>query len=1097
MILSNTLRLKQLTDGGIKVQLFETGDIFNIIYEDFQINLLNGNLVDGSAMNLYLRVHEDQTIKFTPLMGKHSPSTFLLEDQKAIYRGTFEGVYYEVVMSVSKFKFDLSVYLSSYDKKVVDVIYGQDVAITSKWSVLNSEPYTVQYIDYKSYQDENGYTLCARQNQGRTQFLQVGSYTKNVAYSTDGFQFFGLSYKDTSIPEVLLKESLESKIYQYEFSYFALQSEKMTLNSGVNGIHFYAYYDPNFEGVIEKPYPVTLDEKHHELIINVDKNVSDHALLNSTRVLSGLEIRKNDLFKEYPVMDQVEEDEHGLLSFFTPTHDHIVTKQKELLVERQHGHLMVHGDVMHVSENVMATTNWMFGVFNSHVVLGNTSFNKLLGDLRNPLNVQKISGQRIYLKYKNQYHLLGLPSYYVMNALSTKWVYVLEDDVITIDSLVDAIHLQQTLKLTSKSNKAYDLIISSQIVMGANEHMYDITYTKELSSILFEIPKDSMMANAYPSLKYKVTSEEPFEIISEQVAFHITPQHGLLLMKYDQVLGLTLNLQATFKDSFEPINTLDPDESSKKSIEFIESFSNHLELSHKDHQDELNILMHTTYWYTHNAMVHYSSPHGLEQYNGAAWGTRDVCQGPIEYFMATGHYDLVREILLKVYSRQFIENGDFPQWYMFDKYYQIQAHESHGDVIVWPLRALAYYLRATGDIQILNERIGYMSFEKNQFTENVSLLSHVEKQIQAIIKSFIPNTYLPRYGGGDWDDTLQPANHELTQKMVSGWTVALLYEAIRVFSDEIIDVYPSYAKDLKTLNLNIVKNYEEHIIVDEIPSGFVVFDNDQKTYLLHPRDQKTGLKYRLLPFTRSMIAELATPAKVKNYVEIIDKYLKHPDGVRLMNTAVAYQGGKNTYFQRAETAANFGREIGLQYVHAHIRYVEAMAKIGHADDAYQGLFTINPIQLRKRIKTAYYRQANMYFSSSDAWFMDRYQAKDQFELIRTGEIKVKGGWRLYSSGPGIYTNQLITNILGISSYHGDLVIHPALPKSMDGLNVIYHFNGKKINLTYRVGKQDIKLNGYSILYHQIPQRYKNPASLIERKMLMDQSEEINLEVFYQ
>ena len=35
----------------------------------------------------------------------------------------------------------------------------------------------------------------------------------------------------------------------------------------------------------------------------------------------------------------------------------------------------------------------------------------------------------------------------------------------------------------------------------------------------------------------------------------------------------------------------------------------------------------------------------------------------------------------------------------------------------------------------------------------------------------------------------------------------------------------------------------------------------------------------------------------------------------------------STNFKRAEQAANFGREIGLQYVHAHIRYTEAMAKM--------------------------------------------------------------------------------------------------------------------------------------------------------------------------
>ena len=95
--------------------------------------------------------------------------------------------------------------------------------------------------------------------------------------------------------------------------------------------------------------------------------------------------------------------------------------------------------------------------FNSHVVLGNSSFNKFLGDLRNPLNVQKISGQRIYLKYRGKYLLLGLPSYYVMNALSTRWVYVLEDDVIRIDVLVDENHLQERFIFSSIQKKSYEL----------------------------------------------------------------------------------------------------------------------------------------------------------------------------------------------------------------------------------------------------------------------------------------------------------------------------------------------------------------------------------------------------------------------------------------------------------------------------------------------------------------------------------------------------------------------------------------------------------------------------------------------------------------
>ena len=104
---------------------------------------------------------------------------------------------------------------------------------------------------------------------------------------------------------------------------------------------------------------------------------------------------------------------------------------------------------------------------------------------------------------------------------------------------------------------------------------------------------------------------------------------------------------------------------------------------------------------------------------------------------------------------------------MFDKYYRIQAHESHGDIIMWPLKTLANYLTQTGDYSILNEKVSYMSLKTNDFTtKKATVLDHIKKIIKTVKSSFIKDTHLPKYGGGDWDDTLQPANQDLTDKMV-------------------------------------------------------------------------------------------------------------------------------------------------------------------------------------------------------------------------------------------------------------------------------------------------------------------------------------------
>jgi len=83
---------------------------------------------------------------------------------------------------------------------------------------------------------------------------------------------------------------------------------------------------------------------------------------------------------------------------------------------------------------------------------------------------------------------------------------------------------------------------------------------------------------------------------------------------------------------------------------------------------------------------------------------------------------------------------------------------------------------------------------------------------------------------------------------------------------------------------------------------------------------------------------------------------------------MAYHGGRQRLFQRAETATYFGREIGLMYTHAHLRYAQALAHVGRAEDFFQALCQANPIAIASVVPRATLRQANCYYSSSDATF---------------------------------------------------------------------------------------------------------------------------------
>jgi cellobiose phosphorylase len=123
-----------------------------------------------------------------------------------------------------------------------------------------------------------------------------------------------------------------------------------------------------------------------------------------------------------------------------------------------------------------------------------------------------------------------------------------------------------------------------------------------------------------------------------------------------------------------------------------------------------------------------------------------------------------------------------------------------------------------------------------------------------------------------------------------------------------------------------------------------------------------------------------------------------------------------------------------------------MAKMGLADEAWQGLAVVNPVLLSQIVKRAELRQSNMYFSSSDANFLTRAEASQNFSDVRAGTIRFKGGWRLYSSGPGLFFKQLLQECLGIRDYFEYLVFDPVLPVSLGKVSISMEYERIKLKI---------------------------------------------------
>nr|WP_246737732.1 hypothetical protein [Nordella sp. HKS 07] len=376
---------------------------------------------------------------------------------------------------------------------------------------------------------------------------------------------------------------------------------------------------------------------------------------------------------------------------------------------------------------------------------------------------------------------------------------------------------------------------------------------------------------------------------------------------------------------------------------------------------------------------------------------------------------------------------------MLEPYSNIQDRHAHGDVIVWPLKALCDYLEWTNDLDFLDEPVAWRDEDTFARTARKDPVSrHIAKLIATVRERFIPGTRLIRYGEGDWNDSLQPADPKLRDWMVSSWTVALLFQQLRRYAEVLRRAgRDDEAEKLEALSEDIRTDFNRHLIVDGTVVGYAVFEpgHDKPEILIHPHDTRTGLKYSLLPMKRAIIAGLFTPEQREHHLKIIREHLLYPDGARLMDRPVTYRGGPEFIFRRAESAANFGREIGLMYTHAQLRFAEAMGVIDDAEALWEALIKVNPVAVTEHLAHAALRQRNCYFSSSDAAFPDRYAASAEWNRVRTGDVAVDGGWRIYSSGPGLYTNMLIRLAFGRRRHFGTRVMSPLLPARLTGVKL--------------------------------------------------------------
>ena len=1092
---------------GVRAEFLPTGVLFALRHGSTLINqLLPGPAEDGLfRLLLRWRARGDGDRGWAPLVGPGL--AFARAGRHAVTWETAAGgrlaatTTFALHPELAGWTWGVHVRNVSRSALAVDVLHVQDLGLADEAAVRTNEAYVSQYLDLLPVADPAlGWLILARQNEamagGRHPWLAVGSATGAGAFCTDGSQFFGADHRVSSEPVAVRTDALPSRRLQYEWAVAGLQSRSVELAPD-------ATVDITFCASYRADHPAASDardaERIHALIAASGDAVPPRtpgspggstSLFTHASWLHGAAPTAADWDAWFPGARRHQEraDDGVLLAFFHGADTHVVARAKEASVLRPHGHVLRSGEPRWIDGDHLGVTCYAAGIFAAQAYVGNPNLARLLSVVRSPLNVARASGLRVFVRERGEWRQLGVPSAFAMTPGDARWIYRLDDGIVEARVWCSGHRASAFLDLRVTGGLPREFLVTHHLALGANEFDSggELVIRDDAAWIECALAPDSVAATHLRRLCFAIAAAEPSAVASlggdellyadrraragPYAVMQTKPVHraGVVLVgSLDGATALPAAVEAARREYADggPI---------ARALEAPMRLAGTTDpaLARVD-----EILP----WFTHNAGIHFSAPHGLEQYGGAAWGVRDVCQGSVEWLLAAGEFSTVRRILATVFGQQY-PDGAWPQWFMHPPFHTIQQAHSHGDVCFWPVKALSDYVEATDDVAFLDEEIGYTDPERFEPTgARQTIRAHCDRVVAHCEARFAPGTSLVNYGDGDWDDTLQPADPAMRTRMVSAWTVALAYQTFHRFAE----VCRRGGDDARASPLDVLlqrmrDDFHRHLMPGGTVAGFVVREDDGTFRpLLHPTDRVTGIRYRLLPMTRAVLAGLFTPDEARHHLEIVARELRFPDGVRLMSEPSAYHGGPQRLFRRADTAANVGREIGLQYVHAHLRYAEAMARVGDADALWWALQVVNPVGLTATVPHAMPRQSNVYFSSSDADFPDRLDAAVRWPELRTGGVAVRGGWRLYSSGPGLYLHAIRAALLGLRESFGDVVFDPVLPRSLDGLIARLQLHGRAVEIRYRVrgaahGASRITVNGAPV---PLETREDNPYRL--------------------
>jgi len=478
---------------------------------------------------------------------------------------------------------------------------------------------------------------------------------------------------------------------------------------------------------------------------------------------------------------------------------------------------------------------------------------------------------------------------------------------------------------------------------------------------------------------------------------------------------------------------------------------------------EMNLMLNI--WGKRQAWVTFNMNRNAGYYHGGLLfgvGVRDQCQdllGPL-----LSEPDAVAERICEVLSHQFADGSTL------HNYFRLTGEgekTGHSDTPLWLPFAVINYLKETADWPFLDRVVRYQDEGEGR------VLDHIIHAVQYAIGSLTKN-HLPRFGPGDWNDTLDYVGRQGIGESV--WVAHFLCYILREMADlldyltdhvyrEVDEAHPSGVAEAESISINrcydIAATFRAEY--EKIARAINSRCWDGEWYIRGTRDDGEVIgssrneEGRIFMNAQSWAVISGTAPPYRANIAMDSAY-------RLLNTA---RGPKILAPSYTKVDSGIGlatrcvpgkKENGAIFNHVAAWAILAEALLGNGDWAYE-----------------YYRKTIPMLQAADP---DVYKMEPYVycEYVTSPDHPTFGqGSHSWLTGSAVWMLRAgLDYILGIRPTYDGLLIDPSIPHEWDGYRIIRRFRGAIYEIEVRNPKHvqhgvtSIELNGRPVEGRNLP-----------------------------